>query len=129
MRLLTIVDEFTRENLEIAVACSMPAKAVIEVLSGLFAERCMPAYLRSVNGPEFLAAAVKVGVKGADPLHRPGIPWQNAYGESLNDKFRDECLKLGWFNSLAEASVITRRWRKYYNEERPHSSLGYRPPV
>jgi putative transposase len=70
------------------------------------------------------------GVPGRqDALYRSGQSWQNAYGESFNDKFRDECLNLEWFHSLAEARVIIQRWRQYYNEERPHSSLGYRTPA
>lgn len=132
LRLLTIVDEFTRESLEIAGARSMPAQAVIEVLAGLFAAKGVPAYLRSDNGPEFVAAAVKDWLKGCGVQTHyidPGSPWQNAYGESFNDKFRDECLNLEWFHSVAEARIIIQRWRQYYNEERPHSSLGYRSPA
>lgn len=132
LRLLTIVDEFTRESLEIAVGRSMPGKAVIVVLAGLFAERGMPAYLRSDNGPEFVAAAVKDWLKGCGVQTHyidPGSPWQNAYGESFNDKLRDECLNLEWFHSLAEARVIVQRWRQHYNQERPHSSLGYQTPA
>ena len=131
LRLLTLVDEFTRESLEIAAARSMPAQAVIEVLGRLFAERGIPVYLRSDNGPEFVAAVVKDWLKGCGVQTHyidPGSPWQNAYGESFNDKFRDECLNLEWFHSLAEARVIIQRWRRYYNEERPHSSLGYQTP-
>jgi len=132
MRLLTIVDEFTRESLEITAARSMPAQAVMAVLAGLFAERGAPAYLRSDNGPEFVAAAVQdwLQVCGVQTHYiDPGSPWQNAYGESFNDKFRDECLNLEWFHSLVEARVIIQRWRRYYNEERPHSSLGYQTPA
>jgi len=132
MRLLTIVDEFTRESLEIAVARRMPAQAVMAVLAGLFAERGAPTYLRSDNGPEFVAQANQdwLACQGVKTHYiDPGSPWQNAYGESFNDKFRDECLNLEWFHSLAEARVIIQRWRQYYNEERPHSSLGYLTPV
>jgi len=132
LRLLTILDEFTRESLEIAVARSLPAQAVIEVLAGLFVARGTPAYVRSDNGPEFVALAVKEWLKGCGVQTHyidPGSPWQNAYGESFNDKFRDECLNLEWFHSVAEARVVTSRWRQYYNEERPHSSLGYRTPA
>ncbi len=132
LRLLTLVDEFTRESLEIAVARSLPSKSVIGVLTGLFVDRGAPAYLRSDNGPEFVAWAVKDWLKGGGVKTHyidPGSPWQNAYGESFNDKFRDECLNLECFHSVAEARVITRRWRLYYNQERPHSSLGYRTPA
>jgi putative transposase len=132
MRLLTIVDEFTRESLEIAADRSIPAQAVITVLAGLFAERGMPSYLRSDNGPEFVAAAVKDWLKccGVQTHYiDPGSPWQNAYGESFNDKLRDECLNLEWFHSLAEARIIIQNWRRHYNQERPHSSLGYQTPA
>ncbi len=132
LRLLTIVDEFTRESLEIAAARSLPAQAVIEVLGRLFADRSRPAYVRSDNGPEFVAVAVKDWLQDRRVQTcyiDPGSPWQNAYGESFNDKFRDECLNLEWFHSVAEARVIIQRWRRYYNEERPHSSLGYLTPA
>jgi putative transposase len=132
LRLLTIMDEFTRESLEIAVARSLPAQAVIEILAGLFATRGAPAYVRSDNGPEFVALAVKEWLQGCGVQTHyidPGSPWQNAYGESFNDKFRDECLNQEVFGSVTEARVITRRWRQYYNEARPHSSLGYRTPA
>jgi len=132
LRLLTIIDEFTRESLEIAVARSLPAQAVIAVLSQLFAHRGAPVYLRSDNGPEFVAAAIKewLACQGVKTHYiEPGSPWQNAYGESFNDKFRDECLNQEVFHSVAEARIITRGWRQYYNEERPHSSLGYQTPT
>jgi putative transposase len=131
LRLLTVLDEFTRENLAIVVARSLPAKAVITVLARLFAERGAPVYLRSDNGPEFVARAIKewLGQRGVKTHYiDPGSPWQNAYGESFNDKFRDECLNQEVFRSVTEAQVICRRWSRYYNEERPHSSLGYLTP-
>ncbi|MGQ9688898.1 MAG: integrase core domain-containing protein, partial [Desulfobaccales bacterium] len=132
LRLLTIIDEFTRESLEIEVARSLPAPAVINVLSRLFAHRGAPVYVRSDNGPEFVAVAIKewlaqCGVK--THYINPGSPWQNAYGESFNDKFRDECLNQEVFHSVAEARIITRGWRQSYNAERPHSSLGYLTPL
>jgi putative transposase len=132
LRLLTIVDEFTRESLEIVAARSLPSPAVIGILRRLFADRGAPAYLRSDNGPEFVALALKEWLrqKGVKTHYLdPGSPWQNAYGESFNDKFRDECLNQEVFHSVAEARIITNRWRQYYNEERPHSSLGYRTPA
>lgn len=109
-----------------------PAQAVIAVLARLFAERGAPAYLRSDNGPEFVAVAVKDWLKSCGVQTHyidPGSPWQNADGESFNDKFRDECLNLEWFHSLAEARVIIQNYRHYYNEERQHSSLGYETPA
>lgn len=111
LRLLTIIDEFTRESLEIEVARSLPAPAVINVLSRLFAHRGAPVYVRRDNGPEFVAVAIKewlaqCGVK--THYIDPGSPWQNAYGESFNDKFRDECLNQEVFHRVAEARIITR---------------------
>jgi transposase InsO family protein len=127
LRLLTIGNEFTRECLEIAVARSLPAQTVIAVLARLFAQRGTPVYLRSDNGPEFVALAIKewltrCGVK--THYLDPGSPWQNAYGERFNDKWRDECLNQEVFPSVTEARIITRRWRQYCNEERLHSSLA-----
>jgi transposase InsO family protein len=131
MRILTLIDECTRENLAIEPGRRIPAKAVIAVLERAFAEYGLPAYLRSDNGPEFIAKAVqtwlaKQGVK--THYIDPGSPWQNAFGESFNDKLRDECLNMEVFASLTEAKVILERWRRYYNHERPHSSLGYLTP-
>ena len=131
LRILTLVDEFTRESLSIEVERRMPAQAVIGVLERVFAEQGLPAYLRSDNGPEFVAKAIKTWLtKQGVQTHYidPGSPWQNAFGESFNDKLRDECLNMEVFISLAEAKVILKRWRQYYNHERPHSSLGYQTP-
>jgi len=131
LRILTLIDECTRYSLAIEVDRKMPARAVIAVLQRSFAAYGTPAYLRSDNGPEFIAKAVKTwlqqqGVK--THYIDPGSPWQNAYGESFNDKLRDECLNMEVFSSLAEAKIILERWRRYYNDKRPHSSLGYQTP-
>jgi putative transposase len=130
-KLLTVVDEYTRESLAIRVAASIKSRAVIEELPRLVAERGAPLCLRSDNGPEFVAARVKEWLtqKGIQTLYiEPGSPWQNAKGESFNGRLRDECLNIEWFKSLREASVIIEAWRHHYNQERPHSSLGYRTP-
>jgi putative transposase len=101
------------------------------VLSRLISERGAPRYLRSDNGPEFVARAllkwiVEQGIETA--LIDPGKPWQNGMLESFNGKFRDECLSLEWFRSRAEAKIIIETWRRHYNEVRPHMSLGYLTP-
>jgi transposase InsO family protein len=105
---------------------------VIEVLEQVFAQRGVPEYLRSDNGPEFIAKAIQGWLKQRQvQTHyiEPRSPWQNAYGESFNGKFRDECLNMEVFYSLAEATTIVEIWRHNYNYERPHSSLGYHTPA
>ena len=131
-RTLNVVDEFTRECLAIRVARQLKAADVIDVLADLFVARGTPAYIRSDNGPEFAATAVKgwisgVGAKAA--FIEPGSPWENGYVESFNGKFRDELLACEVFNTLAEAKVLIEQWRVHYNTARPHSSLGYRSPA
>ena len=131
IKLLTVVDEYTRESLAIHVATSIKSRTVIEVLSRLIVERGAPIYLRSDNGSEFTAARVKEWLKekGIETLYiEPGSPWQNALGESFNGRLRDECLNVEWFKNRREAAVIVGIWRRHYNEERPHSSLDYRTP-
>lgn len=131
IKLLTVVDEYTRESLAILVATSIKSRTVVEVLSRLIAERGAPLYLRSDNGSELTAGRVKdwLKQKGVETLYiEPGSPWQNAKGESFNGRLRDECLNVEWFMNLREASVIVEIWRRHYNQQRPHSSLGYRTP-
>ena len=130
-RMLNIIDEFTRECLAIRIDRKLNSTAVIDVLSDLFILRGVPGHVRSDNGPEFIAKAVRewiaaVGAKTA--FIEPGSPWENGYCESFNSKLRDELLNGEIFYSLAEAKVIIEAWRRYYNTERPHSSLGYKPP-
>jgi len=132
LRILTVIDEFSRECLAIQVRRSFPARAVLAVLKQLFAEHGAPEFLRSDNGPEFIAKAIRDWLveQGASTLYiDPGSPWQNAFGESFNGRCRDECLNLEVFVSVAEAAVIAERWRHDYNEVRPHSSLGYLTPL
>jgi putative transposase len=131
VKLLTVVDEYTRESLAIRAATSITSGAVIEVLTRLIAERGTPAYLRSDNGSEFVATRVKEWLKqrGIQTLYiEPGSPWQNARGESFNGRLRDECLNVEWFRNLREARAVIETWRRHYNEARPHSSLDYRTP-
>ena len=129
---LNIIDEFTRECLAIRVNRKLSSTDVIDVLSDLFILRGIPGHIRSDNGPEFVAKAVRewiaaVGAKAA--YIEPGSPWENGYCESFNSKLRDELLNGEIFYTLQEAKVIIESWRRHYNTVRPHSSLGYRPPA
>ena len=131
-RMLNVIDEFTRECLAIRVSRKLKAADVIDVLSDLFILRGVPGHIRSDNGPEFVAKAVRewitaVGARAA--YIEPGSPWENGYCESFNSKLRDELLKGEIFYTLQEAKVIIESWRWHYNTVRPHSSLGYRPPA
>lgn len=131
LKCLTVVDEHTRECLAIDVGGSIRSERVIEVLARLVAARGAPAFLRSDNGPEFVAQALQdwLRVEGIQSAYiAPGKPWQNGANESFNGKFRDECLDAEWFPTRREARVVIESWRSHYNEERPHSSLGYRTP-
>ena len=131
LKCLTIVDEWTHESLAIEVAGSIRSRRVLEVLAKLVSVRGAPRYLRSDNGPEFVATAVLrwLTESGIDTAYiAPGKPWQNGVDESFNGKFRDECLNMEWFRSRAEAVVVIEAWRRHYNEVRPHSSLGYLTP-
>ena len=131
-RMLNVVDEFTREALCIRVARKLGSADVIDVLADLFIARGVPAFIRSDNGGEFAATAVKVWITklGAKTAYiEPGSPWENGYVESFNGKLRDELLACEIFNTLAEARVLIERWRRHYNTVRPHSALGYRPPA
>ncbi len=132
IRMLTIVDEYTRECLAIRVDRRLNSEDVLEQLAALFVYRGTPAYLRSDNGPEFVAKAVrewleKVGVHTL--FIEPGSPWENGYVESFNGKLRDELLNGEIFCTLREAQVLIESWREEYNELRPHSSVGRRPPA
>jgi putative transposase len=132
LRLLNIVDEYSRECLKIHIDRQVKAADVVYELSELFVERGVPQYLRSDNGSEFTAAFVRDWLRrvGATTLFiEPGSPWENGYIESFNGKLRDELLNGEIFDTVTEARVITERWRKQYNTIRPHSSLGYRPPA
>jgi putative transposase len=132
LKMLTVIDEFTRECLEIRVEKTMKHDTVMETLDELMFERGAPVYLRSDNGSEFIAAPLQhwLRQKGVKPIHiEPGHPWQNGYIESFNGKFRDECLDQELFYSRAETQIIVDKYRNSYNSERPHSALGYRAPL
>ena len=131
-RILNIMDEYTRECLCILVNRHIKADDVVEVLSNLFITVGIPEHIRSDNGPELTAKALRqwltdLGVKTL--FIEPGSPWENGYIESFNGKLRDELLNREIFTTLLEAKVLIENWRREYNEIRPHSSLGYRPPA
>ncbi len=132
LRMLTLVDEFTRECLAIDVARRLDSEDVLERLAWLFVTRGVPKHIRSDNGSEFTARSVREWLKrlGVGTLFiEPGSPWENGYVESFNGKLRDELLNREIFFTLTEAKVLIERWRQEYNTIRPHSSLGYRPPA
>jgi len=131
-RTLNILDEFSRECLAIKVDRKLNSRNVIDALTDLFILRGSPAFIRSDNGPEFIAQAVRgwIAAVGAKTAYiEPGSPWENGYCESFNGRFRDELLNGEIFYSLREAQIIIEEWRKHYNTKRPHSALGYRPPA
>jgi putative transposase len=131
-RMLNIIDEFTRECLTIRIGRKLKAVDVIDTLSDLFILRGVPGHIRSDNGPEFVARAVRewIAAVGAHTAYiMPGSPWENGYCESFNSKLRDELLNGEIFYTLEEARVVIEGWRQHYNTVRPHSSLGYRPPA
>lgn len=129
---LTVVDEFTKECLNITVARSLPATRVLQVVAQLVGRRGAPQYLRSDNGPEFIAHRIRrwlarTGITTA--YIDPGKPWQNGVGESFHSRFRDECLNQEAFFTVPEAAIIIEQYRRVYNHARPHSSLQYRTPA
>ena len=131
-RILTILDEYTRECPAILVERRIISQDVIDQLFNLFIFRGIPEHVRSDNGPEFTAKVVRswlnrLGVKTL--FIEPGSPWENGYIESFNGKLRDELLSREIFTTLLEARILIEDWRKEYNHIRPHSSLGYRPPA
>lgn len=132
LKWLTLEDEYTRECLALAVGRGMTAQGVIEVVRKVIGERGAPAGLRSDNGPEFIAQALREWLAAAriETLYiEPGAPWENGYAESFNSKVRDELLEREEFGSVLEARVLGQEYQREYNEVRPHSSLGYRTPA
>ena len=132
IRMLTVIDEFSRECLAIKVARRLKSQDVLEQLGHLFIYRGLPGFIRSDNGPEFTAKAVRSWLERLNVqtlFIEPGSPWENGYNESFNGKLRDELLNGEIFTTLLEAQVLIDRWRKEYNQFRPHSALGYRPPA
>ena len=131
-RMLNIIDEYTRECLAMRVKRQLNSTDVIDVLTDVFIVRGVPAFIRSDNGPEFVAQALRHWIQavGAKATYiEPGSPWENGYCESFNARLRDELLNGEIFYSLKEAQIIIEQWRRHYNTKRPHSSLGYRAPA
>lgn len=131
-RMLTIIDEYSRECLAIITKRKLKSGDVLEALENLFIDRGMPDHIRSDNGSEFTAIAVREWLEKMEvkPTYiEPGSPWENGYNESFNGKLRDELLDREIFTTLHEAHVLIERWRVHYNTKRPHSSLGYKPPA
>ena len=131
-RMLNIIDEYSRECLAILVKRHITSQDVVDQLFELFIFRGIPEHIRSDNGPEFTAKAIRSWINrlGVKTLYiEPGSPWENGYLESFNGKLRDELLTRELFTTLTEARVLIEEWRREYNSVRPHSSLGYRPPA
>ena len=131
-KILNIIDEYSRECLAILVARKIKNQDVIDLLYYLFISHGIPEHIRSDNGPEFTAKKVRrwltnLGVKTL--FIEPSSPWENGYIESFNGKLRDELLDREIFMTLEEAKILIEQWRREYNQIRPHSSLGYRPPA
>ncbi len=132
IRILTLIDEYTRECLALRVARRLNSLEVIDTLADVMLGRGIPEHIRSDNGPEFIAHELRqwLGKVGTRTLYiERGSPWENGYCESFNGKLRDECLNGEIFYSLKEAQILIERWRVEYNTQRPHSALGYRPPA
>ncbi|MEP1142411.1 MAG: IS3 family transposase [Henriciella sp.] len=131
-RMLCVIDEFTRECLAIRVERKLNSRDVLDTLGELFVEHGPPEHIRSDNGPEFIATALREWLEKLNvrTLYiEPGSPWENGYCESFNSKLRDELLAREIFYDLREAQVLIENWRLFYNTARPHSSIGYKPPA
>jgi len=132
LKWLSLVDEYTRECLALEVNRSMTAADVIDILAEVFRQRGLPGHIRSDNGPEFIATAMRqyLSKAGVGTLYiEPGAPWENGYAESFHGRLRDELLNLEVFANLAEAKALAAHWKREYNYVRPHSSLGYATPA
>ncbi len=132
LRIMAVIDEFTRECLALKVARRINSLGVIDVLADVMLMRGVPDHIRSDNGPEMTAKVVRdwLGSVGTKTLYiEPGSPWENGYVESFFGKMRDELLNGEIFYSFREAQIVIEQWRQHYNTKRPHSSLGYRPPA
>jgi len=132
LKWLSVVDEFTRECLVLKVDRGITSEDVIDTLAELFAMRGVPKHVRSDNGPEFVANALRewLGRVGVTTLYiEPGSPWENGFAESFHGRFRDECLAVEVFDGISDARAISTAWKDDYNTQRPHSSLGYMTPA
>jgi transposase InsO family protein len=132
LKWLSVVDEYTRECLALKVDRGITSEDVIDTLSELFAMRGVPKHIRSDNGPEFIAHALRrwLGQVGVDAMYiEPGSPWENGYAESFHGRLRDEFLAMEIFDGVRDARALAASWRDEYNTQRPHSSLGYQTPA
>ena len=132
LKMMPVVDEYSRECLALEVERSITSEEVVKTLDRLFAERGAPRFIRSDNGPEFIAQAVKrwLAASGVETLYiEPGAPWENAYSETFISRMRDELLDREEFANLKEAKVLAEDYREHYNHHRPHGALGYLTPV
>jgi len=132
LKIFSLVDEYTRECLALEVNRSMTAVDVMDILAVVFRQRGLPGHIRSDNGPEFIAAAIRQYLEKAKVTTlyiQPGSPWENGYAESFHGRLRDELLNLEVFATLTEAKALAARWKQEYNHVRPHSSLGYMTPT
>jgi transposase InsO family protein len=132
IKILTLIDEYTREALAIYPARRIRANDVIDIFADVMIERGIPAHIRSDNGPEMVAKSLRNWLDnlGTKTIYiEPGSPWENGFCESFNGKLRNELLNGEIFYTLREAQVLIEQWRQHYNRARPHSALGYRPPA
>ena len=132
LKMMPVVDEYSRQCLALEMEHSITAEGVVEILERLFTERGEPAYIRSDNGPEFIAEAIKrwLAASGVKTLYiEPGAPWENAYSETFISRLRDELLNREVFANLKEAKVLAKDYRDHYNHHRPHGALGYLTPA
>jgi transposase InsO family protein len=132
LKWLSVVDESTRECLVLEVRRGLPAEAVIALLAKAVQHRGWPGHIRSDNGPEFIAAAIRRWLEDAGVQTwyiAPGAPWENGYAESFHSRLRDELLNAELFTSLREAQLLAKEWRQDYNHQRPHSALAYQTPA
>lgn len=132
LKMLPVLDEYTRVCLGITVDRQLTSESVVQTLDRLFATRGVPLHIRSDNGPEFIANAIRsyLSQRNVGTLYiEPGSPWENGYCESFNSSFRDELLNQEWFYSLKEAQVLVEQWRLLYNNKRPHGSLDFQTPA
>ena len=132
LKILSLIDEYTKECLALIPERSFQSRKLKNVLQRIVDERGAPTFMRSDNGSEFASHLVgealsQAGIEAV--FIEPGKPWQNGRAEAFNGRVRDECLNMELFRSVREAAVILEDWRRFYNSERPHSAIGYRTPI
>ena len=131
-KMLTVLDEYTRQGLRVAVAFKIGSAEILEALYPLLLEHGKPEYIRSDNGSEFVAAPLQAWLTriGIKPIQiYPGSPWENGYNKRFNGTLRNEVLNIAWFSTTEQAQIVINQWLRLYNHLRPHQALGMRPPV